>query len=403
LSGYTATLTGGTAQANVWQHICGVYDGANATLYVNGQLVAGPTSAAGFAPNQLQPLRLGATTLPNRTYDGWLDEVAVYSRALPAGTIAAHYSAASTNNSHYGTQILSDAPIAYWHLDDPVYVAPAAGALPVAFNSGTATNVYGLYEPGSVPGVSGVPAGGLGATNTACQFNGAVGYIDIPGPFPDLTNAATVVAWIKSNPTNGTFQTVLSAGDTSYHLDVDGTGHPHFDDGGQTFGDLVGGASVADGQWHQLAGVYDGATSEYLYVDGQLADSSGSATLPVLGSGGDVWIGDAPGHAAYQAFNGVIDEVSIFGAALSQAQIQQLFSAATQAQVLVNVVYASHTLTFTWNAFPGLSYQLQYKTSLSDPNWLDLGAPVTTSGSTATASDSPPTGPSRFYRVLLLL
>ena len=118
-NGYVATVAGGTVLANAWHHVVGVYDGAAIFLYVNGQLAAGPTAAPGFAPNPIAPLRFGATTMSDRTFDGWLDEVAIYPNALSAGAIAAHYSAVTTNNAGYAAQILADHPLGCWHLDEP--------------------------------------------------------------------------------------------------------------------------------------------------------------------------------------------------------------------------------------------------------------------------------------------
>src|SRR5208283_5619136 len=122
------------------------------------------------------------------------DEVAMYATALSAGKISAHYNAATTNNAGYAAQLLADNPIGYWRLDNPAYIAPNASTLPVAFNSGSASNVYGLYEPGSKPGAAGVPFGGFGTNNLACQFNGALGYIDVPGGSLNITGPVTLLA-----------------------------------------------------------------------------------------------------------------------------------------------------------------------------------------------------------------
>jgi hypothetical protein len=116
-NGIVATIAGGMAQANVWQHIAGIYDGANISLYVNGALVAGPMPAIGFTPNIHQPLRFGAASDGTRTFDGWLDEPAIYTNALSAAQISAHFSAATTNNAGYASQILGDGPVGYWHFD----------------------------------------------------------------------------------------------------------------------------------------------------------------------------------------------------------------------------------------------------------------------------------------------
>jgi hypothetical protein len=57
--------------------------------------------------------------------------------------------------------------------------------------------------------------------------------------------------------------------------------------------------------------------------------------------------------------------------------------------------------TVTWAAVPGFTYQAQYTTNLAPACWLNLGAPVTATNSTAVISDSLTTDPSRFYRVAL--
>src|SRR5438552_2777317 len=72
---YAAAIDSPTnsVQPNTWYHVVGVYDGANVLLYVDGQLVAGPKAAnggAGYNPNNSQPFRIGATTFPNRGFDG---------------------------------------------------------------------------------------------------------------------------------------------------------------------------------------------------------------------------------------------------------------------------------------------------------------------------------------------
>jgi hypothetical protein len=88
-------VASGTAvTANAWVHIVCTYDGANVRLYVNNALVA--TTAltgsidTGSGVNIIG--RLGGASYP---FNGQLDEVAVYSTALSATRIAAHYDAAS--------------------------------------------------------------------------------------------------------------------------------------------------------------------------------------------------------------------------------------------------------------------------------------------------------------------
>jgi hypothetical protein len=62
---------------------------------------------------------------------------------------------------------------------------------------------------------------------------------------------------------------------------------------------------------------------------------------------------------------------------------------------------AAGSISLTWAAVSGASYQLQYTTNLSAANWINLGSPVTAGNGVITASDNQPTDPQRFYRVVL--
>jgi hypothetical protein len=66
---------------------------------------------------------------------------------------------------------------------------------------------------------------------------------------------------------------------------------------------------------------------------------------------------------------------------------------------IVSVRQSGGTLTLTWSAVAGQPYQVQFKTDLSDPGWASL-ATVTTTNSTATASDVLSSGARRFYRIV---
>ena len=90
-----ATAAGGTLNTAGWQHVVGVYDGANARLYVNGTQVA-TAAVSGFVANSSQPLRFGATGRSGTInyFNGDLDEVAIFNRALSAAEISSRYQVA---------------------------------------------------------------------------------------------------------------------------------------------------------------------------------------------------------------------------------------------------------------------------------------------------------------------
>jgi len=56
----------------------------------------------------------------------------------------------------------------------------------------------------------------------------------------------------------------------------------------------------------------------------------------------------------------------------------------------------------TWNALTGLVYQVQYKTNLTQSNWINLGGVITATNSAVNASDAVSPDPQRFYRIQLL-
>lgn len=59
-------------------------------------------------------------------------------------------------------------------------------------------------------------------------------------------------------------------------------------------------------------------------------------------------------------------------------------------------------IQFSWRSLAGLSYQVQYRTQLTQDDWVNLGAPKTATTSVVSATDSLAAAPARFYRVVLV-
>jgi subtilase family serine protease len=68
--------------------------------------------------------------------------------------------------------------------------------------------------------------------------------------------------------------------------------------------------------------------------------------------------------------------------------------------VLATTTPASGTLAFSWAAYSGLKYQVQFKTNLTQAGWINLGAPITASNATGVATVSFGTDLQRFFRVM---
>ena len=389
--------TGGAPVPGVWYHVVATYDGSVGTIYVNGNGSA-PT-AADFVANVDGDLTVGVRSDSAFNFPGSVDEVAIYNQVLSPSDVLAHYQA-GTNTSPatpYDQLVLGQGPMIYLRLDAPATV-------PVASNAGTlASAADGLYEGGAIPGIAGMAQNGFGAANRACLFNGLAGFVNVPGTYLNITGAVTLTAWVKPNPAIGILQTIVGKGDNSYRLDIDANGLPGFSDGQQAIGDLFGAARIDDDQWHQLAGTYDGAHTENLYVDGQLAASTTGATTAVAGGALDFWLGGAPDYGNARLFSGGLDDVAVFNTALSSNQVRLLYSAAfATPPVFTSVNRTGNTLNLSWSALSGRTYQVQYLTNLAQSNWINLGGTVVATNSIVTTTDSPEPDHQRFYRVSLM-
>jgi hypothetical protein len=90
-AGWSA-LQGPAVAPNSYAHLVGGYDGTNVFFYVNGVLQA--QRAVVFAQNTLNPLRIGGGATEgdgNFFFEGDVDEVAIFDKALPEERILAHY------------------------------------------------------------------------------------------------------------------------------------------------------------------------------------------------------------------------------------------------------------------------------------------------------------------------
>jgi glucose/arabinose dehydrogenase len=104
-------------QTNAWSHLAFTNDGTASKLYVNGTLVStGPPQAA---PATAGLLHIGGDSIwPGEFFDGSIDEVRVYNRALTAGQIGTDM----TTPINVGTPPTDTTP------PDVTVTAPAGGA-----------------------------------------------------------------------------------------------------------------------------------------------------------------------------------------------------------------------------------------------------------------------------------
>ena len=233
----------------------------------------------------------------------------------------------------YKSQILSDNPAGYWRLD----FAPPLAAIT---NSGS-----------TAPGDSGVPATSLllgqpgaivGDTNTAALFDGATSLIEVP--YDAAQNPATysIECWAKVAGGGSGYRAAMSARESvtgltaGYIIYADSANKWAFWTGKGVAGwnTLESSVVTATNVWFHLVGTYD-ATAQVMsfYINGALAKQATGIVAPADGAAGTprvMRIGAGQNETIPGFFfNGTIDEVAVYPAALSLAQVQAHYAAGT--------------------------------------------------------------------------
>jgi hypothetical protein len=383
---------------NGWEHVVFTYDGTTVRFFMNGQFLTNGT--ASYVPDTWSPLcvgagRLGQNTLGTtgyRLFSGSLDEVALYSNILSDADILAHYQA-GTNASPatpYKQLVLNDNPLVYYRMDAPTYTTPTADTYPALVNYGSSV-VVGTYPPNTVPGLVLGPSA-LGTNHVAAPVNGLNAAVDA-GFVPQFnrTNGQPVTAaiWYRGYPSDNRVQGIMGRGDSSWRFKVDLNGKAHWASG-DNGGEIISAATINDGNWHFLAGVYDGSQN-FLYVDGAL-DGSAAATGNITGNSSDVLLGGAPDYIATtneQYLAGSVCEAAFFTNALTAGQIGQLYGSSVVTPTISIAPLLNGNLVITYQG------TLLSSTNLASQMTSWVAVPGATSPYT-----NAPSGEQQFYRTV---
>ena len=256
----SAALTGRTELAvKTWHHVALVRDGAQVAVYLNGDSV--PEIQGQIEPghrSDADQLFFGGRSDNASNFEGKLDEIAVYPRALDPGEIVAHFRSA-------GLQPPTRLPTS---LGTGIPAAALASLKPVAqwLNSltdgRTVANLAGLALATAEEGVT-LPS----VEATAAQFSGG----RLRAAVPSLGTNYTVAFWFL-NDTPNTSRSVtaylFSRGEDGAenapgdHLGIGGT-HSHTGRlilfNGNERNELVAGRTeLTPGRWHHIVLVREG-------------------------------------------------------------------------------------------------------------------------------------------------
>lgn len=378
----TATaMDGGTVTPGVWQHLAATYSGGTTgtmTLYVNGVAV-NSTTAANYEANDNAPFVIGATSAPNRTFDGSVDEVAFFNTALSAARIQARFNERTNNPAGYSAHVQADSPLAYWRLDEAPYTLRTP---PVADNLGslgnTADGSYSSQAQDSLDGPS--PAsgfGGFGANNSCLSLPNANAWVTSNQQLLNNRPAFTVMGWIKRGATHTTRggyfgqNDLLEFGDAGNDTNVEAWINA-------TGGNIIAPHNLVDDQWSFICLTGDGTTNRF-FVNGtevgtrnQAVANYGSSAFNFNIGGGGIF------GTSGDFFRGKIDEVAIFDHAVTPGRVQQLYSAALS-NTGPGLVSTFPTVTPSAFVAEGDSYTLSIDVTGSPPftyQWSKDGTPI---------------------------
>ncbi len=307
-----------TVTAGVWHQLVLVNIGGIDYFYYDGVLVDSKSGTASGANDF--PLSIGATCVglacatQSEFFNGSIDEVRVYNRALSSDEVSRLY---KLQKPRVTGGINNSGLAGYWSLDDGV----GTRAEDASFNSnnGTLTN-----SPTWVNGKNGKALNFVGASSQ---------YVSIPSSLGLNTTNFTVVGWAYRANT-GDHGAFIKIGGI-----VGGVGigvSPNNTNGFETSGDTLtvlyeSARWIPTGQnfgtgWHQFALVIDSSGFPTVYYDGRSVynDSTGGPTSP--GSALTQIGGYTSGIATNRFFTGAVDDIRVYNRALTSTEIYNLFT-----------------------------------------------------------------------------
>jgi hypothetical protein len=242
-------------------------------------------------------------------------------QGTPDGAAAGDGGTTTADDGGLLPRVPSDGPppaisglLAYFPLDD----ATGATDAPAAETAGGLSARY----VGRTSGPTRSDPGAVSFTNPAgAHFVGGDGQAVRVANAPEslrLTDSVSISLWLRTT-TDGDMD-LVSMGD-NYGMRASGSVYM-FTRGNATWHGCPGTIPVKDGLWHHAAVVKDGARVT-VYLDARVAGTCDG--FPAIGydQGSDLWIGEH-GNGQLLPYQGDLDDVRIYGRALSPAEILQL-------------------------------------------------------------------------------
>jgi hypothetical protein len=273
-----------SVDVNTWQHIVGVFNGSSLALYKNGQLIGTPISGSLVHTNL--DLKIGArASISGQYFNGTIDEVAIYSKALNATEIQRQYNE-------------QRAMFTDW----------------TAGRSGSALE----FNVGKTPEGEG--------TGDRSAYNHVFIEQDNALNLDDLT----ISSWINPSRINDSYYHTILSKRENYQLRLDSGNltYVFYDSAWRTY---ISNISIEEGRWSHVAVSHDNDSGIIkFYLDGILKSTVATSYHSSIDSRG-LTIGAACHWSGCSTiydtvFIGSIDEVAVYSRVLNSTEIQELYN-----------------------------------------------------------------------------
>ena len=315
----------GTVSAGSFNHVAVVLNRATnlLTIYLNGaQQSTTDISGEGSLANTGR-FFIGHKSLDSGTgaisFDGVVDELSTYNRALSASEIQAIANAGTAGKCKPVATVAPSGIVAWW---------PGEGnSVDMSGNGNDAVQHSGGFAPGKV--------------GQAFSLDGVNDYVEAPdSPSLSITGQLSIETWIDPFAL-GTAQTIVSKYNTA--CPTNGTEQRTFQfcvyNGlPDQYHCVQTTTPIMAGTFTHVAGTFDPSTQDMkIYVNGVDTMASvlgGSVTVnPIFDSDTPVDIGRAFCASTENFFGGLIDELALYNRALTPGEVTSIFNAGSAGKI----------------------------------------------------------------------